>query len=1186
MNSGLALFSCFRPMSDDTIQIDIIVQMQGLESIQKLQGAFNGLRGSISDTEKQQRDSTKTNYRNMTSWGDLSGHLTKTEQSLDAVWRAGVHMKALGQDLIGISKDIIGTGIGVVNSYRDYDFTLRRTAVALNTNTEWQGKLDSAIQQTAISVGKFSPVEVANAYYLWGAATGEVVDNQKSLSRITATVTDILIATAMAGGNLESNIKGIYGVLQQYNLDMGKAGFVTRVLTVLTERTAADFGDLTGAFTYTGSAMGNLGVKFEDTAQVLGILADAGFRGTKAGRGLSMVFEGIVSPTSKGKRALDALARSVSNGAKNWKNLVFPKGKFIGMRGLVDNLAKSLQKMTPYQRQVAINSIFTNNATRALLPVIKDQIALWDKQRASGEKLTSVLDEQKYSLTGAAGYFDTLSGQFRDSIDAIVGSFQNSFFPIIQMVAVSIMELAKPVLGELKKGIVSVGDWLKANPWAVELAVKVGAAIAVVTGLVGIFFLLIGTLIPLGAGIAFFVKGLSGVVFAFTILGGIIAAVGASIVQNVGGIRDQLGRLGTEVFDLLRPAQKSFNDFALTVGDIPSLLGPVLQDAITKVADAVGWLADQLHRINNDPSLRSLVSTALVAVGVFLAWTVTWKTIGGLINSALGAFWALNRIFSGIGIASDVFFALPGPLKLIGVLVAVGAALWFAYENNVLGFRDAVQGVSNWLNANLPSIIGQLQTWVTGVATFFATVWSQIVSTAQSAFSTISSVIIGILQPILTKLPAAISFLQGIFDQLSSVYGPVIQNLGEVWNGVWAQIGKTWNETMAQIEEHLGPLIGRIQELVGVIYNNLGPVWDAVVSIIGVAVGIIIKLITQLLVTVAPIVQGIADFIMRTFGIAVDFLIKVVGDVVIFIIDRIENLVEIVEGIIKIFSGILQGDWGEAWDGVVNVVSGATQFIGAAIALFISLFLSVIDTGLKAVTGIFEFIFGMKPGSIYNSIKGFISTMLAFGGDVINGLVSGVSGAIGGAVSSVTGFIGQIVDGIKGFLGIHSPSTVLADIGKNVVEGLWNGILSLKDWIIRKLSDFIKNVIPGPIKDVLHISSPSKVMAELGTYIVQGLAVGISSSDDALRAMTQTTNDLLSVASDGADRINMALDNATSTSLGSGISISSANKRTIVLQVEVTSPDGSVSQLDTTQLADLIKGPDLVSALEHMAANA
>lgn len=63
--------------------------------------------------------------------------------------------------------------------------------------------------------------------------------------------------------------------------------------------------------------------------------------------------------------------------------------------------------------------------------------------------------------------------------------------------------------------------------------------------------------------------------------------------------------------------------------------------------------------------------------------------------------------------------------------------------------------------------------------------------------------------------------------------------------------------------------------------------------------------------------------------------------------------------------------------------------------------------------------------------------------------------------------------------------------GKNLVEGFWNGIESLNDWIKKKVQGFAEG-IGSTIKDFFGINSPSTLMAEYGMYIDQGLAKGIS----------------------------------------------------------------------------------------------
>ena len=66
----------------------------------------------------------------------------------------------------------------------------------------------------------------------------------------------------------------------------------------------------------------------------------------------------------------------------------------------------------------------------------------------------------------------------------------------------------------------------------------------------------------------------------------------------------------------------------------------------------------------------------------------------------------------------------------------------------------------------------------------------------------------------------------------------------------------------------------------------------------------------------------------------------------------------------------------------------------------------------------------------------------------------------------------------------------MLDIGRNIVEGLWNGIQNAKDWIIGKVGEFARGILDG-MKNALGIQSPSKVFRDqVGRYIAEGIGVG------------------------------------------------------------------------------------------------
>jgi len=72
------------------------------------------------------------------------------------------------------------------------------------------------------------------------------------------------------------------------------------------------------------------------------------------------------------------------------------------------------------------------------------------------------------------------------------------------------------------------------------------------------------------------------------------------------------------------------------------------------------------------------------------------------------------------------------------------------------------------------------------------------------------------------------------------------------------------------------------------------------------------------------------------------------------------------------------------------------------------------------------------------------------------------------------------------------PKLVAA--GKDIVGGIWDGIKSMGGWLKNKVVAWASDVLPGPIADLLGISSPSKLFAEMGRDVGRGLAQGIEGS--------------------------------------------------------------------------------------------
>lgn len=70
------------------------------------------------------------------------------------------------------------------------------------------------------------------------------------------------------------------------------------------------------------------------------------------------------------------------------------------------------------------------------------------------------------------------------------------------------------------------------------------------------------------------------------------------------------------------------------------------------------------------------------------------------------------------------------------------------------------------------------------------------------------------------------------------------------------------------------------------------------------------------------------------------------------------------------------------------------------------------------------------------------------------------------------------------------PSNML-NIGKNIITGIWDGIVGAKDWLWGKITGFCSGIMDG-FKDALGIHSPSRLMRDIiGTNLVRGIGVGV-----------------------------------------------------------------------------------------------
>lgn len=145
-------------------------------------------------------------------------------------------------------------------------------------------------------------------------------------------------------------------------------------------------------------------------------------------------------------------------------------------------------------------------------------------------------------------------------------------------------------------------------------------------------------------------------------------------------------------------------------------------------------------------------------------------------------------------------------------------------------------------------------------------------------------------------------------------------------------------------------------------------------------------------------------------------------------------------------------DWQSIGNAIGEFIGGidwgrvATLTIGGLMILASGL----LETLLSALSAVFG----------ENGLAGYFESI---GADSIAGFFLGISNALADVATWIQeNIIDPIVNTVKELLGIHSPSTVFEEIGINIIEGLYNGIVSMIDSIVQRfqqLRDDLINVL-------------------------------------------------------------------------------------------------------------------------------
>lgn len=137
-----------------------------------------------------------------------------------------------------------------------------------------------------------------------------------------------------------------------------------------------------------------------------------------------------------------------------------------------------------------------------------------------------------------------------------------------------------------------------------------------------------------------------------------------------------------------------------------------------------------------------------------------------------------------------------------------------------------------------------------------------------------------------------------------------------------------------------------------------------------------------------------------------------------------------------------------------------------------NIYTSAIDWVSKTIDSVVDW-FRSLPGKIWTWLTNAVSKVRDWGSNLWNTGINAAKQLVDSVVQKAKELPGKMVD-----------------IGINLIKGLWEGIGSVKDWILDKISGFCDGIVDGML-DFFNIGSPSKLMRDMiGKWLPPGIAVG------------------------------------------------------------------------------------------------
>lgn len=431
-------------------------------------------------------------------------------------------------------------------------------------------------------------------------------------------------------------------------------------------------------------------------------------------------------------------------------------------------------------------------------------------------------------------------------------------------------------------------------------------------------------------------------------------------------------------------------------------------------------------------------------------------------------------------------------------------------------FTGIVNGISSMLPSLLPALVGLIGYVVTSLL-------GQLPAILDCALE----LILGLAQGILAALPVLIEALPEV---ISSIVEFLISAVPQIVDAGIELLMALVDALPVIIDALVDALPQIIEATVTALIAAAPQIAKAGIKLLGALIEAIPVIVVELAKAVPDIVAAIIDVLAELPGLIGEVFAEIVTDLVEWGQQMLSNASTAMSNMLSQVNSIIQELPGKIWTHLVNAVNkviawGQQMLSNASTAM---------SNMLSQVSGIIQEL----PGKIWTHLVNTVNKVVAWGQQMVSNASTAASNMLSKVSSTLQQLPGKVWDYLsqaaqkvvtwgtqlaqKGAAaatqlfnsivnGLSSLPSKMAEIGSNIVSGIWNGISSGWNWLTNKVSNLASSLLDAA-KDALGIHSPSKEFAdEVGRWIMPGVGKGLDKSMPAtLKDMKAKAGELVS----------------------------------------------------------------------------